>query len=90
MEALTAAACALYFSPKFQTVSLSVLKQYVHQVFLPLAAAVSGTSNSQQLLHQMALLLLTAEAWPCRAGSCGAGKQQIGGCTTSRQLPRQL
>jgi hypothetical protein len=61
-EAVTAAAAALVFLARGKA-SSSVLRQYVQQVFLPLAAATAGTPASNQLLHQLACLLSQHQAW---------------------------
>jgi hypothetical protein len=61
-EAVTAAAAALVFLAPGKA-SSSVLRQYVQQVFLPLAAATAGKPASSQLLHQLACLLSQHQAW---------------------------
>jgi hypothetical protein len=61
-EAVTAAAAALVFLSRGKA-SSSVLRQFVQQVFLPLAAATAGTPASSQLLHQLACLLSQHQAW---------------------------
>jgi hypothetical protein len=62
-EALTAAACAVLFLSQQSKPYLLVLRQYVHQLFLPLATAAEGTCSSDELLHEMALLLAAGNAW---------------------------
>lgn len=61
-QAVTAAAAALLFLST-GTYSELVLKQYVQNVFLPLAAAIDGQPVSIQLLHQLTLVLVSNQAW---------------------------